>query len=226
MTKPTLVLLPGLVCDKAVWGNQVAVFSSDYNIIIPDLSKASTPVAMVEAALQKAPASFALAGHSMGGWVALMVMQAVPERVNKLALLNTCATKDSREKAESRLNMIAMLQAGEVDALVQRLLSVYIHQQHCESDVRQMILRNLHAFVNQESAMLARESCEPMLPHIDCETLVISANQDKLFSLDDAKRLSDPIKRSTLVCIDNCGHLSPMEAPEAVNFHLRRWLSA
>lgn len=226
MKKPTLVLLPGLVCDKAVWEKQVAVFSSDYNIIIPDLSNAATPAAMVEAALENAPASFALAGHSMGGWVALMVMQAAPERVNKLALLNTCATKDSKEKVESRLNMIAMLQAGDVDALLQRLLSVYIHQQHCVSDVRQMILRNLHAFVNQEIAMLARESCEPVLPHIDCETLVISANQDKLFSLDDAKRLSNPIKFATLVCIDNCGHLSPMEAPDAVNFHLRQWLAS
>lgn len=224
MSKPALMLIPGLVCDKTVWEKQIEAFSGNYKIIIPDLSKANTPAAMIQAVLKSAPETFALAGHSMGGWVALMVVAAAPERVSKLALLNTCASKDTKEKAESRLNMIAMLQAGEVDALVQRLLSVYVYQHHCEAEVKQMILRNMGAFINQEEAMLKRESCEPYLPNIHCKTLVISANQDKIFSLDDAKVMSDNIKNATLVCIDQCGHLSPMEAPEAVNYHLSAWL--
>ncbi|HEU5281481.1 MAG TPA: alpha/beta hydrolase [Gammaproteobacteria bacterium] len=225
MPKPTLILLPGLVCDKTVWQAQIQAFSPTHNIIIPDLSNASTPEAMVEAALKNAPDSFALAGHSMGGWVALMVMGAAGERVNKLALLNTCATKDTKEKTESRLNMIAMLQAGEVDALVQRLLSVYIYKQSCEVVVKQMILRNMNAFINEEKAMLVRESCELILPHIQCKTLIIHANQDKIFNFEDAKIMCDNIAHSALASIDQCGHLSPMEAPAAVNDYLARWLS-
>lgn len=120
MNKPTLILIPGLVCDRTVWEKQIEAFSAQYHIIIPDLSTAKTPEAMVAAVLMSAPESFAMAGHSMGGWVALEVMRASRERVSKLALLNTTAASDTKEKAQARLDLIALYHAGERDVIVQR----------------------------------------------------------------------------------------------------------
>lgn len=225
MPKPTLILLPGLVSDHAVWAGQTKALSSQYRILIPDLSKPNTPAAMVEAVLQQAPESFALAGHSMGGWVALEVMRVAGERVTKLALLNTTAVKDSKTKMQSRLDLIALLKAGEVDVLIERLLGVFIYQQHCRESVRKMIFRNLSALINQEEAMLLHESCESVLSFITCKTLIVSANQDKIFNEEDASLLHEGIANSYHVTLDDCGHMSPMEVPEAVNFYLSEWLA-
>lgn len=225
MSKPTLILLPGLVCDKAVWGHQVEALSSQVDIIIPDLSQANTPEAMVEAVLKHAPAQFMLAGHSMGGWVALEVMRHAEKRVTKLALLNTTAKSDTPAKATARFDLMALYKSGDIEVLVEKLLSVYIYQQHCRDTVKQMIVRNLPAFINQEEAMLKRESCEPVLPHIHCPTLIISANQDKIFNEQDAQCLKQGIPHATLIHINDCGHLSPLEAPEVVTYHLNELIT-
>lgn len=225
MNKPTLILIPGLVCDRAVWEKQIEAFSAQYHIIIPDLSTAKTPEAMVAAVLMSAPESFAMAGHSMGGWVALEVMRASQERVSKLALLNTTAASDTKEKAQARLDLIALYHAGERDVIVQRLLNAYLHQTHCEDAVARMILRNLSALVNQEEAMLVRQESVSILPQITCPTLIISSNQDKIFNQQDANQLANGIAHSTLICLEGCGHTSPLEVPEAVTYHMAHWLS-
>ncbi len=224
MPKPTLILVHGLVCDKTVWEGQMEGLSSEVEIIVPDLSRASTPKAMVEAVLAHAPEKFMLAGHSMGGWVALEVMRENDKRVTKLALLNTTAASDTEEKVRARLDLISLLKAGDVDVLVERLLSAFVYQESCREAVKQMILRNLPSLINQEQAMLLRESLAPVLSHIHCETLIISANQDKIFNLQDAEYLKNNIKHAQLFHIDNCGHMSPMEAPETVLSYLKQFI--
>ncbi len=226
MPKATLILVPGLVCDKTVWEVQMEGLSPQVDIIVPDLSQANTPKAMVEAVLTNAPDRFMLAGHSMGGWVALEVMREHNQRVTKLALLNTTAASDTEEKVKARLDLISLLKAGDVDVLVQRLLSVFVYQTRCEQAVKKMILRNLPALIHQEQAMLMRESLVPVLPRIDCQTMIISANQDKIFNLQDADYLKNNIKNAQLFHIDQCGHMSPMEAPETVLSYLKQFIQA
>ena len=85
----TLCLLPGLLCDATIWKHQIEAFSGGAQVIVPDLWPAPSIEAMAEIVLAAAPERFLLAGHSMGGRVALEVLRRAPERVERLALLDT-----------------------------------------------------------------------------------------------------------------------------------------
>src|SRR6185437_6909143 len=98
MIKLPLLLLPGLLCDATLWVHQQNHLSDLADIIIPDLSQASSPDEMVESVLNVAPPYFIMVGHSMGGWVALEVMKKYSEKILGLGLLNTTALPDSKQK--------------------------------------------------------------------------------------------------------------------------------
>lgn len=224
MPQPTLLLLPGLMCDGAVWQHQIEHLGNEVNIIVPDLGHASTPEEMVTAALLSAPPSFMLAGHSMGGWVALEIMKAAPARVEKLCLANTTAKPDSKEKADARREMIALAEHGDYKTIVSRLSQAFVHQQQYAPIVKAILQRNQDALIPQEHAMLARGDCIDVLATIHCPTLVIHAAQDQVFSLTDATQLLDNIPTAELEIIDNAGHMSLIEQPVKFTELLHTWL--
>lgn len=224
MEKQNLLLLPGLLCDAEVWQSQASHLSDDAHIIIPDLSHADTPDKMVAAVLEQAPNQFALAGHSMGGWVALEVMKKAPERVTKLCLANTTAKLDSKDKANARRDMISKARCGEYSQVIEQLANAFLHRKELLNSVRVMLERNQDALIFQQSAMLARDNCEAVLTSITCPTLVIHAEHDKVFQLDDSMQLTTSIPHARLAVITEAGHMSLMEQPDQFNSHLRNWL--
>lgn len=124
----SLILVPGLVSDQTVWEHQISHLQHHANIIVANLDGASTPTEMVNAALACAPKHFALAGHSMGGWIALEIMRHHAHRVTKLLLLNTTALADSPEKAKGRNEMIKMVYEKNEAAIIERLMHTFIFQ--------------------------------------------------------------------------------------------------
>ncbi len=226
MTKIPLLLLPGLLCDAEVWSYQCRELADITDIIIPDLSHAASPHDMVKSALISAPPQFALAGHSMGGWVALEIMKQCPERVLGLALLNTTALPDTKEKQDARLAMLAMFDSENNFPIIEKLLQLFVHNNAVVSSVKKMLERNLFAFANQEKAMIQREDCIASLDSINCPTLIIHSENDAVFQYEDSYFLATKIKHTTLVVIENCGHMSPMESPKQVTELMRIWLNS
>lgn len=181
---------------------------------------------MVQAILKEAPPKFALAGHSMGGWLCLEIMRIAPDRVLKLCLLNTTARMDSAEKRMSRNKMIQKAEQGQFQDVVDGLVGRLVDNPLAKGDVKTMFLdQGKDTFVHQEQAMIKRDDSMSILPTISCPALVVHARQDNVFSLEEHQELVDRIKGAKLAIIEDSGHMSPMEAPQAITALLRFWLT-
>lgn len=223
--KIPLVLLTGLLSNNALWKHQASELSEIASIQMIS-STQNTPEAMIQAILEAAPPTFALAGHSMGGWLCLEVIRRAPSRVSRLCLLNTTARSDSEEKRKKRLEMIQRTKQGKFKELVEEFIEYFVFNPSVKNDVKKMFLEVGPAtFIAQEEAMLARQECLSILPMISCPTLVVHAAKDRIFSLEEQRELSDGVQNGTLTTIENSGHMSPMEKPQEITNLLRSWLT-
>jgi pimeloyl-ACP methyl ester carboxylesterase len=221
--KTSLVLIPGLLCDEQAWEHQIEHLSDLIDPLVPDLSNADTPEAMVDAILRICPENFLLAGHSMGGWLALEIMKRYPHRVKKLCLLATTADLDSAERKTGRETMMEQTRQGHFAQVVQDLTDAFTHQTTAKDDVHAMLLRNKNAFFNQQNALLARASAISVLGQIHMPTLVIVGREDHLF-LESTIKIAQGIPHSQFTMIENCGHMLTMEMPDAVSTQMTRWV--
>lgn len=223
--KIPLVLISGLLSNKFLWNHQTAHLKDIASVHIVSPAQ-NTPKKMVQAILDEAPQTFALAGHSMGGWLCLEVMRTAPSRVSRLCLLNTTARRDSEEKKSSRQKMILKSEKGQFGEVVKELIANFVFNPLVKDDVEKMFLGvGKEAFMHQQNSMLIRSECLSILPSITCPTLVIHAAQDKVFSLEEHKELVSQIKNAKLAIIEDSGHMSPIEMPQAVTALLKFWLT-
>lgn len=228
---PHLVLLPGLLHDERAWQYQVACLAGIAHISVGDLTQASSIAEMASAVLANAPAErFALAGFSMGGYVALEIMRQAPERIRALALLDTSARTDT---PTTRDNRYAALQAAQHH--FQQMLDDLIVKQIFPANLGKRDLINLvnvmandlgqETFARQQEAMLNRIDSIPFLPLIRCPTVVICGREDAITPLGLHQEMVGEIPGAGLIIINDCGHLSLLEQPARVNDALTQWLS-
>jgi pimeloyl-ACP methyl ester carboxylesterase len=225
-----LLLIPGLNCTADLWGAQVAAFAADRPVVVADHGRADTMAAIAEQILAEAPPRFALAGLSMGGYVAMEILRQAPERVDRLALLDTQARADGDEARAARAQQIEIAETGGFDRIadlqIPRLLSPSHQKEPRLVDlVRRMASETgAAAFVRQQKAILGRIDSRPSLRSIACPTTVIVGVEDAITPVDLAREMAEAIPGAVLEVIDDSGHLSTFEAPEAVNAALARWL--
>ena len=228
----SLALLPGLLCDEALWGAQVKALGALADCRVADFTSQDSVAAMAASVLESMPARFALAGLSMGGYVALEVMRQAPERVTRLALLDTKARPDTAEQTERRHALIALAEKGRFKGVTPRLLPLLIHEDRLAEEALPAAVIAMAerigkaAFLRQQKAILGRPDSRPTLVTIRCPTLVLCGRQDQLTPLDCHMELAAGIADARLVVVEDCGHLAPMERPEAVTDALRAWLAA
>lgn len=223
--KTPLVIVSGLLSNQSLWKHQTRNLSdlADIHIISPSQN---APDKMIQCILDEAPPIFALAGHSMGGWLCLEVMRAAPSRVNRLCLLNTTARMDSEAKREIRKELIHRAENGYFPEIVEEIVEKFVANQMIRNDIKKMFLEvGKEAFIHQQTAMAGRRESQSILPTISCPTLVIHARKDKNFSLEEHQELTHGIKHAKLAVIEDSGHMSPMEMPQAVTVLLRFWLN-
>lgn len=224
-----LVLLPGLLCDERLWRDQVAGLGDVAEAQIADLTLDDSIAAMARRTLEAAPARFALAALSMGGYVAFEIMRQEPERVTRLALLSTSAAADGPRRAAKRQAAMNSIRFGRFAGVTKRLLPQLVHPDRVESDVgdevRSMAARvGGDTFLRQQTAILGRPDSRPLLASIAVPTLVAVGDADETTPPRRAEEIHRGIAGSVLHVFEHCGHLPPMELPDETTAVLRRWL--
>lgn len=231
MTASTLLLLPGLLCDRDVWAPQIAAFQSEYKVIVPDFRGYDSFEIMAEAALAEAPPRFSLAGHSMGGRVALEIMRRAPGRVERLALLSTGVHPVREAEVAPRLAQVALAEREGIEALVQEWLPPMLHPRHRNdprlvgSIVSMWCRGTPQIFAKQIHAALHRNDLRPLLAGIRCPTLVLVGAEDAWSPPAQHEAIAAAIPAAELAIVPESGHMVTLEAPERVNTELRRWLA-
>ena len=229
--RPALVLLPGLLCNERLWRPQIRGLSDIAEIVVADLSQETSMADMAAHVLSTAPGRFALAGLSMGGYVAFELMRRAPERVVRLALLDTSARADAPETAARRRDLVDLARRGRFRAVNERLLRTFVHEDRLgdEALIAEITAMTGEAgrdtFLRQQQAIRARPDSRPGLPRIRCPSLVLCGRQDQLTPLAMSEEIAALIPGARLSVIEECGHLSTMERPAEVTAEMRKWLA-
>lgn len=231
----TLLLLSGLMCDASVWAPQIQTLSAQTHCVVPDWGLQDSLTAMAQQALDQAPVGqFALAGHSMGGRVALEVMRLAPERVSRLALLDTgthplAAGEAGQKERAGRMALLALAQSQGMRVMGRQWLRGMVHPQVLDSSLFESMLDMIERsspeqFSAQIQALLGRPDAAPGLVAIGCPTLVLTGRQDLWSPPEQHERMARAIPGAELVIIEDSGHMVMLEQPEAVTTALRAWL--
>jgi pimeloyl-ACP methyl ester carboxylesterase len=220
----TVFLLPGLLCDATIWADQHAALSEFGDVVIPDFRHVNSIEAMAQLVVDAAPDRFSIAGHSMGGRVALEVVRLVPCRVVRLALLDTGAHPRAANEESKRGELVELARRHGMAALAARWLPPMLHPDHSAliEPLTEMVKRSTpETFANQQRALLNRPDARAVLPDIMCPTLVLCGKQDAWSPPSQHEEIAASIPQSNLVIVEDCGHMSPVEQPAVVT----KWLS-
>ncbi|UVF17516.1 alpha/beta fold hydrolase [Microvirga terrae] len=228
--RPTIVLLPGLLCDASIWEAQRGALAPHADIRIADFSQLDSIDAMARSALALADGPLFAIGHSMGARVAMEMVRQAPERIEKLALIDTGVDSRRDGEAEKRQVLIDLAFAEGMEALADRWLPPMLHEGRAED---QTLLTPLKAMVmratpeqhhRQIQALLNRPDVRPHLEAITCPTLVMVGRQDRWSPLAQHEEMARLIPNAELVVIEDSGHMSLLEQPEQVSRALLRFL--
>jgi pimeloyl-ACP methyl ester carboxylesterase len=228
--KQPLILIAGHMCDAGLWKHQIEHLGDIADMTVTKIPDQSSVADMARVILATAPPRFAMAGLSLGGYIAFEVMRQEPERVTHLALLDTSARADTPEQTERRHRFIGMAKAGDLDGVMVAYLPLFVHPDRLNDQAFLKELKSMSdrvgetAFFRQQEAMLSRPDSRPNLGRIACPTLVLCGRQDALTPLELHVEIVQLIPGAKLVVVENSGHLSTMEQPEAVTAVLRYWL--
>lgn len=230
-----LVLLPGLLCDRAVWQAQIAALSPVANCSVVDYGLRDSLRAMAEHALATAPAGpLAVAGHSMGGRVAFEMLRLAPERIERVALLDTSyhpLAEGAAGDAEvaGRMSLLAMARRNGMRAMAGEWAVGMVHPSRHGTPLFEAVLdmferKTPDIFAAQIKALIERPNCSDLLATIRCPTLLLCGREDGWSPPSRHEHMQQAIRASRLVIVEQCGHMSTMEQPEAVNQSFATWL--
>lgn len=225
-----IVFVPGLLCSELLFARQIAAFG-DSPILVADHRSDDSLAAIAERLLTAVPGRFSLAGLSMGGYVAMEVMRQAPERVSRLMLLDTSARPDTAAQTANRQRLMEHAAAGRFDRIVPALFPMLVHKNRVEDAHLRQVVEEMaretgaDAFLRQQRAIIARPDARPNLAAIACPTTIVVGEGDRLTPPELAAEIHRAIPGSRLVEIPDCGHLSTLEAPEAVVGLMRDWLA-
>lgn len=230
MPRPRLLFLPGLLEDADVFTQVIGGLRERADCVVADLTRSATIAGMADDAMERAgEGRFGLVGHSMGGYVALEIMRRVPERVERLALINTNARPDSPEATANRRRLMA-LAGRDFPAVNAAQLPLKLHPSQLQNTevtgtIGTMALAvGKEAYLRQQEAVIGRIDSRSFLAQIRCPTVVIAGRQDQIMPLEIVKELADGIAGATLTVIEDCGHMATLEHPATVIASLQQWL--
>jgi pimeloyl-ACP methyl ester carboxylesterase len=226
-----IVLVPGLIASPRFYAPQIPALWRFGPVSIANHTRDDSMAAIAHRILDDAPPRFALVGHSMGGYIAFEIMRQAPQRVARLALLDTSARADTPEQTDNRRRQIAITQAGRYAMIPDLQFPLLVHPERKDDRVLGAITRQMaedsgpEAFVRQQTAIIARVDSRPGLADIRCPTLVVVGDADAITPPDRAAEIAAGIPGAHFVTIRHCGHLCALERPEAVTDALVAWIA-
>lgn len=227
-----LVLIPGLLCTGALFKAQMEVLGATRPVIVADHTRHGSMDALATGILAAAPPLFALGGLSMGGYVALAILRQAPERVTRLALMDTSARADRPEQSARRRELVELGRREGVRRVQEVLLPSLLNPAHLgDAALVATVLRMADdtgqaAFERQQEAIIGRPDNRPLLADIRCFTLIVVGAEDQLTPVKVAEEMHAGIPGSRLEIVPGCGHLSPLEQPDGITRLLGDWLGA
>lgn len=230
MARLPLVLIPGMMCDARLYGPQIAAFSGIRALHLAPICDTDSVGAMAAAILADAPRRFALAGLSMGGIVAMEVLRQAPERVERLALLDTNPRAETDAVKDKRAPQMAAVRAGRLaDVMRREMIPNYAHDRASAAELETLALDMAVAlgpdvFLRQSQALMDRPCQIETLRAYAGKALVLMGESDRLCPLDRHTQMAGLLRNSVLEIISGAGHLPTLEQPEATNAALGRWL--
>lgn len=225
-----VVFLPGLLCDATIWAAQVSALEPLADVKVADFSQYESLQDMAHAALALWDGPFVAIGHSMGARVALELVRMAPDRVLKLALIDTGAHPQQEGEEAKRQVLVDLAFEQGMRALADLWLPPMVDQARVDdasliARLREMVMRATpEQHRRQIRALLNRPDARPLLPTITCPTLVMVGRQDRWSPLAQHQEIASVIPNARLVVIENSGHMSPVEQPEQVSRALLDWL--
>jgi pimeloyl-ACP methyl ester carboxylesterase len=225
-----ILLVPGLVSSPRIYAPVAPALWRFGPVTVANHIRDGHMALIARRILAEAPPRFALAGHSMGGYIAFEIMRQAPERVAKLALLNTQARPDTPEATARRRTMMGRAKGGEYRAVLDELFPGFVHPSRREDASLRRLVHDMgedigvEAFVRQLEAIISRPDSRPALAAIKCPTLVLSGDEDNTISNALSVEMADNIHNAKLVILPNCGHLPQVEQTQATADVLVEWL--
>ena len=234
--KQPLVFLPGLLSDGSIWSYQTRALAGIAECSSIEWGTENSLQAMAQTALRQAPERFSLAGHSMGGRVALEIYQLAPHRVERMALLNTgyqplAPSPAGEQEKRDRYALLEMARSQGMRAMARKWLVAMIDLARKEDAsltdaiVEMFGRKTPEIFAAQIHALLGRPDRSELLGQIRCPTVLITGREDAWSPPARHADMAAKIPQSKLVVIPNCGHMSPLERPAELAEALRAWLS-
>ena len=227
-----IVLVPGLNCSALLYAEQIPALWRFGPVTAADHRRDDSIAAIARRILAAAPPRFALAGLSMGGYIAFEIMRQAPHRVFKLALLDTGAGPETAEQTERRRHRIALTKAGRFAEAVDMHFPVVVHRdRHGDAALKRLVRAMAEeigpeAFLRQQQAIIDRPDSRPGLAAIACPTLMLVGDGDVLTPPAQAQEIVAGIPGARLVIVPKCGHLSTLERPQAVTQALVEWMES
>ena len=229
--KDPLVLLPGMMCDARLFGPQINAFSHERAVMVAPIGDHETVAALAADVLDIAPPTFALAGLSMGGIVAMEVFRQAPQRVSRLALLDTNPKAETDKIAQLREPQIAKVRAGQLRAVMRdEMKPNYLTDGPNMGKILDLCMAMAETlgpdvFVRQSRALQTRPDQQETLRAVKVPTLILCGEDDSLCPLHRHELMHTLIPHATLTVIKNAGHLPTLEQPDPTNEALEQWLN-
>jgi pimeloyl-ACP methyl ester carboxylesterase len=231
MSKPQLLLIPGLNCTAELFAPQLQALANSHAISFGDHQQDNHLPAIATRILAAAPARFALAGLSMGGYICFEILRQAPERVEKLMLLDTNARADNDEQRGIRQRTIEWAASGEFERVHAMQWQRLVHESRREDVALRAVVDRMAAdtgpqiYVRQQTAIMNRPDSRPFLPAITCPVAILVGEGDQVTPPKVAQEMHVGIAGSKLIVVPECGHLSTIEAPGAVTAAMKDWLA-
>lgn len=231
MTRPDIVLIPGLLLKADLYREQLpSLHGVCRSVQVPDHSLDADLPAIARRVLDAAPPRFLLCGLSMGGYIAFEILRQAPERVLKLALLDTMAPPDTETSRANRKATLTVAKSQGIEVVSQAFYPRWVHPRwHSDSELNARVVNmakatGVEGFERQQTAITNRPDSQPTLKAITCPTLVVVGRQDGLTPVSEAQTIASGIAGSRLEVLEDCGHLAPMEQPARVTQILMDWV--
>ena len=225
-----ILLIPGLAGSPRIYAPVMSAIWRFGPVMVASHFRDDNMDAIARRILAEAPPRFVLAGHSMGGYIAFEIMRQAPDRIMKLALINTQARPDTPNATARRRDQIARAQTGEYHMVLDELFPGFVHpSRRDDASLRQLVHEmgddiGADAFVRQQNAIIGRADSRSTLARINCPTLVLTGDEDNTISNSLSVEMADSIRAAKLRILPDCGHLPQVEQPQATAEAIVEWL--